>query len=78
MVGALTNTKCINSHPPAPNDTVYVCFQIVSSTFYNNKLLSAEVLNFTRKSPRPCAWVHVGGGEEKHKDRVIIQTEHIL
>lgn len=67
--------KTANSHLEtrifvlALNKPVYF-FQIVSTTFYDHKLLTAEVLRLTRKSPQPCRWVHVSGGEEKHKDRV--------
>eukprot|EP00903_Cladosiphon_okamuranus_P010260 g9714.t1 len=43
--------------------------QIVSTTFYDNKLKTAEELKCTRRSQEPCKWVHVSGGETKHQGR---------
>lgn len=46
------------------------CSQIVSTTFYDNKLKTAEELKLKRRSPNPCKWIDVSGGETKHKGRV--------
>ncbi|CAM9608453.1 unnamed protein product [Ectocarpus sp. 8 AP-2014] len=43
--------------------------QVVSSTFYDDKLKTAEELRLTRMSHQPCKWVHVSGGEIKHQGR---------
>ncbi|CAB1103224.1 unnamed protein product [Ectocarpus sp. CCAP 1310/34] len=43
--------------------------QVVSSTFYDGKLKTAEELRLTRMSHQPCKWVHVSGGETKHQGR---------
>lgn len=55
-------------------DQAEICFppvvQIVSSTFYDNKLKTAEELHQIRRSPTPCKWIDVRGGEVKHKGRV--------
>ncbi|CAM9344675.1 unnamed protein product [Ectocarpus sp. 12 AP-2014] len=42
---------------------------VVSSTFYDGKLKTAEELRLTRISRQPCKWVHVSGGETKHQGR---------
>ncbi|CAM9748570.1 unnamed protein product, partial [Ectocarpus sp. 12 AP-2014] len=42
---------------------------IVSTTFYNNRLFTSDDLKLKRRSHQPCKWIHVGGGEKMHKDR---------
>lgn len=49
--------------------------QIVSTTFYDNKLKTAEELKLKRRSYEPCKWVHVSGGEVKHHGRVRPRKE---
>jgi len=49
--------------------------QIVSSAFYDNQLLTADILKLERKAKRPCKWIPISGGEKKHKDRV---STHLL
>ena len=50
-------------------------YQIVSATFYDNKLKTAGELNLKRRSYEPCKWVHVSGGEVKHQGRVRPRKE---
>lgn len=47
--------------------------QIVSKRFYDNEVVTAEQIKLSRTSSQPCKWVHVSGGEVKHKDRVRLQ-----
>ncbi|CAM9848093.1 unnamed protein product [Ectocarpus fasciculatus] len=42
---------------------------VVSSTFYDGRLKTAEELLLSRMSHQPCKWVHVSGGETKHQGR---------
>lgn len=48
--------------------------QVISSNFYEGKLITARETKNVRTALKPLKWIHVSGGEMKHPGRVGAHT----